>query len=146
VVDNETIEWYLQRMGRTVQSLDEGLWLLDDGAEHGTEGAPPIIVKHEPPIVHLRMKVMSVPAEGREALYRRLLELNESSLVFGAYAVNGEDVYLIDTLRSEALWYHVLATSIESLVSAAHHLYSEFRPQAAAAVAAAAAASAEAGD
>ena len=54
----------------------------------------------------------------------------------GAYAVDGEDVYLLDTLRSEVLWYDDLVASLDSLVAAAREAYRELKPQVAAAAAA----------
>jgi hypothetical protein len=127
VVDNDTIESFLIRMDRASQQLHPGLWLLDEG-----NGRPPIIVRHDPPIVCVRLKVMTLPHSGREGIYRRLLELNADGIAFGAYAVDGDDVYLLDTLRSESLVYDELLASIESLCMAASEHYRELAPMTAA--------------
>ena len=128
MIDNETIEGYLMRMDRPVETLGEGLWRIDESSD----GVPPLIVRHDAPIVMLRMKVMSVPDDGREQLYRRLLELNSNGIAFGAYAVDDGIVTLVDTLRAESLDYSELVASIESLIMAAGELYHELRPAAAA--------------
>lgn len=121
MIDNETIEGYLMLMDRPVETLDEGLWRLDDSAD----GVPPLVVRHDPPIVMLRVSVMTVPETGREALFRRLLELNSSGLAFGAYALDNGTVTLVDTLRAESLDFATLSASVDSLLLAARELYYE---------------------
>lgn len=124
MIDNETIEGYLMRMDRPVETLGEGLWRIDESSD----GVPPLIVRHDAPIVMLRMKVMSVPDDGCEQLYRRLLELNSTGIAFGAFAVDDGTVTLVDTLRAESLDYSELVASIESLIIAAGELYYELHP------------------
>lgn len=119
MIDNEAIESYLIQSGLGYEQLGDGLWRVEDE----TDSTPPVIVRLEPPIVYLRLKVLDLPAGGREALYRRLLELNSSGIAFGAYAVEGDEVLLVDTLRSDSLEMTELQASIESIVLAAseHH-------------------------
>lgn len=119
MIDNEAIESYLIQSGLAYEQLGDGLWRVEDE----TDSTPPVIVRLEPPIVYLRLKVLDLPAAGREALYRRLLELNSSGIAFGAYAVEGDEVLLVDTLRSDSLEMAELQASIESIVLAAseHH-------------------------
>jgi hypothetical protein len=124
VIDNETLEGFLIRMDRPVETLEEGLWKISDSAA----GLPPIVVKLAPPIVYVRLKVMSLPAGDNLPLFRRLLELNASGVAFGAYAVDDGDVYLVDTLRADSLQYSDLQTSIESLIMAAVEHYRELQP------------------
>ncbi len=119
MIDSEAIESYLIQSGLAYEQLGDGLWRVEDE----TDSTPPVIVRLEPPIVYLRLKVLDLPAEGREALYRRLLELNSSGIAFGAYAIEGDEVLLVDTLRSDSLEMAELQASIESIVLAAseHH-------------------------
>lgn len=121
MVDNETIESFLIQMGVPFEQLGEGLWRVDDEAD----AAPPVLVRHQPPIVYLRLNVMDIPSCGREGLFRQLLELNSRGIAFGAYAVDDEQVLLVDTLRADTLELAELQASIESLVLAASEHYRE---------------------
>lgn len=121
VVDNETIDSYLIQMDVAAEMLREGIWLVDDKSDE----VPPIIISHEPPIIYIRLKVMDLPATGREAVYQKLLEYNATSIAYGAYAVEDNQVLLIDTLRSESVDMNELRASIESLLLAAQEHYHE---------------------
>lgn len=116
MVDNETIESYLIQMGMPFEQLGEGLWRVDDD----TDQVPPVVIRHDPPIVYLRLKMMDVPSSGREELFRTLLDYNGRSIAFGAYAVDGDEVLLVDTLRADTIDMTELQASIESLVLAAN--------------------------
>lgn len=121
MVDNETIESFLIQMEVPFQQLGEGLWRVDDA----DDAAPPVMVRHEPPIVYLRLKVLDTPASGREELYRQLLELNSRGIAFGAYALEGTEVLLVDALRADTLQLAELQASLESLGLAASEHYRE---------------------
>ncbi|NUP98776.1 MAG: YbjN domain-containing protein [Armatimonadetes bacterium] len=123
MVDNETIDSYLIQMGHPTQSLREGIWKVDND----TDDVPPVIVSHEPPIVYVRLKMVDLPERHREKLYAKLLEFNASGLAFGAYAVQDDEVLLIDTLRSESLDLDELQASIESLQLASQQHYRELQ-------------------
>ena len=99
MIDNETIDSYLIQMDLPVHLLREGIWRIDDPDDR----LPPIIISHESPIVYVRLKVIDLPPFGREALFERLLRLNASGIAFGAYAVEDDQVILLDTLRSDSL-------------------------------------------
>lgn len=124
MVDNETIESYLIQMDIPFEQLRDGLWRLSPE----DEGAPPVILSHEEPVVYLRLKVMDVPAGVRADLYRKLLELNADGLAFGAYAIEHDSIVLLDTLRSESLDRLELQASLESLILAAQQHYPELSP------------------
>lgn len=119
MVDKERIDSYLIQMERPFEQLGEATWRLDDP----DDAAPPVFLWYEPPIVYVRLKIMDLPQERREALYRKLLEYNASGIAFGAYAVDGEEVVLVDTLRAENLDKDELQASIESLILAATEHY-----------------------
>ncbi len=74
-----------------------------------------IVVYHNPPIITLRVKVMELPKENREALYEKLLTLNATELLQGAYGLEEGFIVLLDTLQSENLDANELQASIDSL-------------------------------
>ncbi len=123
MIDNDTIESYLIQMDLPSEELREGMWKVDSEQD----AIPPLILTHEPPIVHVRMKVFDLPAGHREQLFGRLLALNASGIAFGAFAIENDAVVLIDTLRSENLEMSELQGSIESLIVAAQEHYHELQ-------------------
>src|SRR5262249_59332594 len=72
---NEDIEHYLERLsseGVHSKEVGEGLWVLTT-----TPDAPEVVVHYNPPVVVLRVKVLTLGPGNRKAeLYRHLLELN----------------------------------------------------------------------
>jgi hypothetical protein len=120
----EDLESYLLRMGLEHQEVEEGMW-----AVASMEAGAPLVIHYSPPVVVLRLKMMTMPAEMEEsrllALFRRLLELNAADIVHGSYGLDGDEVVLSDALELEGLDYAHLQTSVESLTFAA----SSHRPE-----------------
>ena len=93
----EKIETYLMDLGLPYEEVGANTWLIDDSAN----GNPPIVISLVDPVLVIRASVMKVPkaADANAALFRELLTLNGSGLAHGAYAIEGEDIVLIDTLE-----------------------------------------------
>lgn len=112
----EDVERYLLELDTPYEVLDEGIYrLIDDLPE-----IDDIIVLVTPPLVIFSVRLMKVPSKNREGFYQKLLELNASSLVAGAYGIDGDDVILTDTLQLENLDFNEFQASIESLALAIH--------------------------
>ena len=79
-----------------------------------------VVVNYTPPVVLLRMKVMSVPADGSRSssLNRRLLELNASDLVHGSYGITGDSIVLTEALELSHLDFEEFLASYESMTLA----------------------------
>jgi hypothetical protein len=88
------IEDYLISLGVSYEEPQAGTWLVEDAGK----GLPVILVSIAEPVVILTAKAMRIPAKDREAFFHELLKLNYSGLLHGAYAIEGDDVVLIDTL------------------------------------------------
>ena len=119
MVSREDLESFLDRLGAdgaTYAEVEPGLWAVHPA------GAPDvsIVVHHSPPVALIRVKVMELPADGaRQAtLARRLLELNASDLVHGAYGVAGDDVVLTEALELSNLDYAEFLAAYESITLA----------------------------
>jgi hypothetical protein len=95
------IEQYLIELMLSYHEVEKNLWLIDD-AEHDLEG---IAVLYAEPLVVVRALVMEAPCEKRLDFFTKLLELNASDLIHGAYALDGEQVVLIDTLEYNTMDY-----------------------------------------
>lgn len=117
MTDREKIESYLNELDLPWDEVGDAMWLI-----HDEGGAQRITVLHDPPLVVFRVKVMPLPSRNREALYRRLLELNATDLVHGAYGLEDDSVVLIDTLQAETLDFNEFRASVEALgVAVASH-------------------------
>ena len=118
MVTREDVESFLLRMEESFEEVEPGMWVV------GSDGAS-LVVHHNPPLLLLRTKVLEVPAENSKCteLFRRLLELNASELVHGAYAIEEGDVILTDSLELEHLDFGEFQASVDSVqLALASHL------------------------
>ena len=83
------------------------------------------MVHFSPPVVVLRVKVMTLPSspEALATLSRRLLELNATDLVHGAYGIEEESIVMTEALELAHLDYEEFLAAYESItVALASHL------------------------
>jgi hypothetical protein len=116
MVTREDIEAFLDRLsadGATSQEVEPGLWVVKPGGALDFD----VVVTHNPPVVLLRVKVMPVPVDAGEsaALNRRLLELNATDLLHGAYGIDGDAVVLTEALELAHLDFEEFLASFESI-------------------------------
>lgn len=116
MVTREDIEAFLDRLSSedaTYQEVEPGLWVVKPGGALDFD----VVVTHNPPVVLLRVKVMPVPTDGTEAaaLNRRLLELNATDLLHGAYGIDGDAVVLTEALELAHLDFEEFLASFESM-------------------------------
>ena len=114
------IESYLINLGVTYAELGENTWIIND-PDNGLEQ---VAVAVNEPLVVVRVKVMNVPSRDREEFYLKLLELNGSDLIHGAYAVVENDVILIDTLNYETMDLEDFQATIDAISLALTEHYS----------------------
>jgi hypothetical protein len=119
----EDVERYLLELDTPYEVLGEGIYRLTDDVEDVDD----IIVLCTDPLVIFSVRLMKVPTKNLEAFYRKLLELNASELVAGAYGIDGDDVVITDTLQLENLDFNEFQASIDSLVMAIHNHYPVLR-------------------
>lgn len=124
MVSPEQIEGFLGRLaseGASYNEIEPGLWAVQPGGELDMT----VVVHHSPPVVVLRVKVMTLPAESTSAakLYRRLLELNATDLLHGSYGIQKGEVVLTEALELAHLDFEEFLASYESITLAlASHL------------------------
>jgi hypothetical protein len=116
MVTREDLESFLIRMDLDWEEVDDGMYLV-----RGRNSGLPMVVHHADNLLLIRLKVMDMPeASPTEAdLYRRLLELNATDVVHGAYGLEDGELILSDTLELETLDMHELQASMESIELAA---------------------------
>ena len=114
MISREDIESFLIRSELDSQEIGEGLWLV-----HSSSGEvePPIAVSYSPPLLVMRSRLMTAPDddEGQLKTFRRLLQMNATELIHGAYGLEDGEVILTDAHELENLDYSEFLASIESL-------------------------------
>ena len=121
---NERIEGYIIDMGLAFDKVQEGLWLIHDDVDYIDN----IVVYHNAPVLTFRVKLIDAPEEKvRPELFQRLLELNATSMVAGAYGLEDGAVVIVDTVQSENLDENEFQASIDSIALAVREHYNELR-------------------
>ena len=105
------IEQYLIDLKYSYEEVKPNFWLLDD-TEHDLEG---IAVMYAEPLVIIQVRVMNVPKKNREEFYVKLLELNASDMIHGAYGIDGDKVVIIDSLEYETLDYDEFRATLDAI-------------------------------
>ncbi|MCX7655556.1 MAG: YbjN domain-containing protein [Treponemataceae bacterium] len=118
------IERYLITMMVSYREVEKNLWIIED-EPHNLNG---VVVLLDPPVVIIRVFVMKAPKENRLSLFTKLLELNSSDLVHGAYALEGDEIVLIDTLEYDTMDYEEFRASLEAISLALSQHYPILSP------------------
>ena len=124
MVNKEDVERFLDRLsadGVTYSELEPGLWIVKPSGELDFS----VVVHFSPPVVVLRVKVMTLPTEANSlaTLSRRLLELNATDLVHGSYGIEDDSIVMTEALELAHLDYEEFLAAYESItVALASHL------------------------
>jgi hypothetical protein len=119
MISREKLESYLVKLELTFQEAGKSTWVVREPEK----GLANLFIMMADPLVVLRLTVMEVPKNGRERLFEELLHLNATDMVHGAYAIDGKNVVIVDTLEGDTLDVEELQASIEaiSLAVVQHH-------------------------
>ena len=105
------IEQYLIELKYNYSEAKPNFWLLDD-EEHSLEG---ILVMYVDPLVIVQVQVMDVPKLNSHDLYKKLLELNATDMIHGAYGLDGSKVVIIDTLKYDTMDYAEFRATLDAI-------------------------------
>ena len=121
---NDRIESLIIDLELPFEQVDDGLWLIHDEVDYIDN----IVVYHNFPVLTFRVKLVDLPeGEVNPELFRRLLELNATSMIAGAYGLEDNSVVIVDTIQSENLDANELQGSIDAIALAVREHYSELR-------------------
>jgi len=124
MVTKEDIEGFLDRIsaeGASYREVEPGLWIVKPGGELDFA----IVVNYTPPVVLMRVKVMSLPKNENDlaTLSRGLLELNATDLVHGSYGIEEDSIVMTEALELSHLDYEEFQAAFESIsLALASHL------------------------
>lgn len=124
-MDSNVIEGYLIRSGATYEPLGEGMWMVHDEFDNVDN----IVVTLSPPMVLFRVKLMDLPEDPatHEPLFRKLLELNTSAMVAGAYGIEAGAVVAMETLQAENLDLNEFQAALDGLTMAITEHYDDLK-------------------
>ncbi|HEV2131547.1 MAG TPA: YbjN domain-containing protein [Longimicrobiaceae bacterium] len=112
MITREDVESHLLRLEEDFEELEQGMWAVDMAGEDVR-----LVIHHSPPLLLFRIKVMEVPEDEQQCteLFRRLLELNATDLVHGAYGIEEGDVILSSALQLENLDFNEFQATVDSM-------------------------------
>ena len=125
-MDNpDIIEGFLIRSGLIYDAVETGLWSIHDERE----SIDNIVVTVNDPIVVLRVKLMNAPKEmtQRAALFEKLLELNATDMITGAYGLEDEAVVITETLQAAHLEEREFQVTLDGLSLAVSQHYESLK-------------------
>jgi len=105
------IEQYLIELKYTYSEVKPNIWLLDD-TENDLKG---IVVMYADPLVIVQVQVMDAPKLNSHEFYRKLLELNASDMIHGAYGLEGNKVVIIDTIRYDTMDFIEFRATLDAI-------------------------------
>ncbi|PKL26205.1 MAG: hypothetical protein CVV47_02550 [Spirochaetae bacterium HGW-Spirochaetae-3] len=114
------VESYLIDLDISYEEVSSSAFYIEDQEK----GLPGITITLEDPIVIVRARVMKVPPVKREELFEKLLRLNGTDMVHGAYGLDGDDIVLIDTLEYDTMDKPEFEATLDSIGLALSRHYS----------------------
>lgn len=117
----DAVENFLIDLEMPFERLDEGLWVVVNSEDHNEN----IVVYLADSVLSFRVKVFDLAAEPTTKLLRRLLELNATDVVHGAYGIEGEAVVLVAALEVENLDQNEFQAIMDSFSLAISQHYAE---------------------
>ncbi len=105
------VESFLISLEIQYEELSSNAWLVNDQAR----GLSQVVITQADPVVAIRTKVMEAPKERRLELFEILLRLNSTDLIHGAYALDGDEIVLVDNLVLETMDRSELEASLDAV-------------------------------
>ena len=125
MITKDGIETFLNKLtadqGGTFNEVEGGLWLVRPEGELDFD----FVVSLEDNVAVLHVKVMDLPKKkaSQATLNRRLLELNATDLIHGAYGIEKDAIVMTEALELSHLDYDEFRAAYESMtVALASHL------------------------
>jgi hypothetical protein len=111
MISKEKLEGYMLKLSLNYEEVSANTWLIKDLSK----GLENVVVAASDPVIIIRVKVMEAPAKNREKFFEKLLQLNNSDMIHGAYALEGKNIIIIDTLEAETMDLEEFQASIDAI-------------------------------
>jgi hypothetical protein len=109
----DDLEAFLNRLDRVFEKADDQTYLVSLGV-----GQPPAVLRLEPPVLLAQVDITDAPKNNpslEARLYRRLLELNATDLVYVAFGIEGERIVLDAALEFSTMDINELEAVLSNL-------------------------------
>ncbi len=107
----EDLENYFVELELPYERLDDSMWVIhNEGESHHN-----VVIYMAGTAVTLRVKLFDAPQSNELTIYRRLLELNATEMVHGAYGLEDNAVVITDALELENLDVNELQATIDAI-------------------------------
>lgn len=123
MANKEDVERLLIELELPFERLDDELWVVVNEADQGEN----LVVYLADSVLTLRAKVFDLPQEPSKQLFRRLLELNATQVVHGAFGIESDNVVLVGALELENLDLNEFQALIDSFTLALSSHHSELK-------------------
>lgn len=107
---NEDIENFLYELEFPFESLDDEMWRVQD--EH--DDIENLVLYRTGTVLNFRLKLFDLPTDNTEELFTKLLQLNATDMVHGAYAIEENAVIITGALEIENLDRNELQATVEA--------------------------------
>ncbi|MBN2441067.1 MAG: hypothetical protein JXJ04_06965 [Spirochaetales bacterium] len=107
----DKLEGYFIDLNVQYDQKENNLWVITD-EERSLQN---VLVSIDDQIVTITVSVMDVPANSNEKFYEKLLMLNATDMIHGAYGIEGKSIVLVDTLEGGTLDIEELQASLDSI-------------------------------
>jgi hypothetical protein len=111
MLSKEKLENYMIKLSLNYEEASPGTWIIRDPAK----GLENVVVSALDPVIMIRVKVMAVPAKKQDKLFEKLLMLNATDMLHGAYAIDGKNVVIVDTLEADTMDLEELQASLDAI-------------------------------
>ncbi|MBN2533043.1 MAG: YbjN domain-containing protein [Spirochaetales bacterium] len=122
----DKLESYFIDLNVQYDRKEENLWVISDD-ERSLQN---VLVSIDDQVVTITVNVMDLPGNNREQFYKKLLTLNATDMIHGAYAIEGNNVVLVDTLEGETMDLKELQASLDAIglaLTQHYQVLSEYR-------------------
>lgn len=119
----DDVESFMLDSGYHFERLGDEIWHVSD-EDNGIDN---IIVFFSGNIINVQVRLFRLPDVPSKVLLRRLLELNATSVIHGAFGIENNHVVLIGALELDHLDQNELQSMIDSISLAIGENYDELK-------------------
>ena len=106
----DQVEGLLIELNLPYEEIDSGIWLVSDESE-----TTKAVVTASGPVVDIRINIARAPDPPDVELLKKLLELNATELLYGAYGLDDTGIVLVEVLTAKHLNLELFREALDAL-------------------------------
>jgi len=107
----DKLEGYFIDLNVQYDQKENNLWVVSDD-ERSLQN---VLVSIDEPLVTITVNVVGIPGSNKEKFFEKLLTLNATDMIHGAYGIEGDNVVLVDSLEGETMDLEELQASLDAI-------------------------------